>query len=190
MQISLSTQPPDRQRHKCLVPGFFSDEKPPRGICGFMDWRLNSMISREIKQGHISGAFKEKVAIPYPDRIATDFLFLFGLGDLDDLSYDRIYNAAIEMNAMADKMNIRDFAFDLPGEGRSILSPAGILEAMLTGFFDYLSGDVDKLTRTNICLVTSPARLKEVAEGIRQFNQNVQHSGAVDFSALEPHFSS
>ncbi|HBL53334.1 MAG TPA: hypothetical protein DDZ34_04710, partial [Syntrophaceae bacterium] len=119
MQISLSTQPPDRQRHKCLVLGFFSDEKPPRGICGFMDWRLNSMISREIKQGHISGAFKEKVAIPYPDRIATDFLFLFGLGDLDDLSYDRIYNAAIEMNAMADKMNIRDFAFDLPGEGRS-----------------------------------------------------------------------
>jgi len=27
--------------------GVFADEKPPRGIGGFIDWRLNGMISRE-----------------------------------------------------------------------------------------------------------------------------------------------
>jgi hypothetical protein len=189
MQLNLTTHPPDRQRHKCLVLGFFSDEKPPRGICGLMDWRLNGMISQEIKQGHITGEFKEKVAIPYPDRINSDLLFLFGAGPLGELSYDRIYTAAYEIVATVDKMKIRDFAFDLPGEGRSTLNTAGVLEAMITGFFDCLSEDVSKLASMNMCLVTSPDRLKDVAAGVTQFHKNVRHLGSVDFSALEPHFA-
>lgn len=189
MQLNLTTHPPDRQRHKCLVLGLFSDEKPPRGICGLMDWRLNGMISQEIKRGRVTGEFKEKVAIPYPDRVHSDLLFLFGVGNIDDLSYDRIYSAAYEMVATVDKMKIRDFAFDLPGEGRSGLSTAGVLEAMITGFFDCLSEDVSKLASMNMCLVTSPDRLKDVSAGIQQFHKNVRHLGSVDFSALEPHFS-
>lgn len=189
MQISLSTQPPDRQRYKCLVLGFFSDEKPPRGICGLMDWRLNGMISREIKQGHVSGEFKEKVAIPCPERIDSELLVLYGLGCLTDLTYDRIYTAAYEIAGAADAMKFREFAFDLPGEGRTALTTAGILEAMITGFFDFLSDDVSKLANTTTCLVTSSERLKEVAEGIAQFHKNVRHLGSVDFSALEPHFT-
>lgn len=189
MQLNLSTQPPDRQRHKCLVLGFFSDEKPPRGVCGFIDWRLNGMISREIKQGHIAGEVKEKVAIPYPERINSDLLLLFGMGPLTDISYDRVYTAAYEIAATMDKMKIRDFAFDLPGEGRSGLTTAGILEAMITGYFDFLSEDVNKLTHTNVCIVTSTGQLNDVAQGIRQFHKNVRHLGSVDFSALEPHFA-
>ncbi|MEN6469078.1 MAG: M17 family peptidase N-terminal domain-containing protein [Smithella sp.] len=189
MQLNLTTHPPDRQRHKCLALGFFSDEKPPRGICGLMDWRLNGMISQEIKRGRVTGEFKEKVAIPHPDRVHSDVLFLFGLGHIDDLSYDRIYTAAYEMVATVDKMKIRDFAFDLPGEGRSGLTTAGVLEAMITGFFDCLSEDVSKLASMNMCLVTSPERLKDVAAGVAQFHKNVRHQGSVDFSALEPHFT-
>jgi len=189
MQLSLSTHPPDRQSHKCLVLGLFSDEKPPRGICGLMDWRLNGMISREIKVGHLSGEFKEKVAIPYPERIGSELLFLFGLGCLADLSYDRIYTAAYEIAGAIDAMKLRNFAFDLPGEGRSELTTAGMLEAMMTGFFDFLSDDVSKLASTNTCLVTSSERLKDIAEGIAQFHKNVRHLGSVDFSALEPHFT-
>jgi len=189
MQLNLSTHPPDRQRHKCLVLGYFSDEKPPRGICGLIDWRLNGMISREIRQGHLNGEFKEKVIIPCPERISSDFLFLFGLGCLSDITYDRIYNAAYEIAGAVDKMKFRDFAFDLPGEGRSELTTAGILETMITGFFDCLSEDIQKLAAMNICLVTSSDRLKEVACGVTQFHKNVKHLGSVDFSALSPHFT-
>lgn len=189
MQLNLSTHLPDQQRHKCLVLGFFSDEKPPRGICGLMDWRLNGLISKEIKQGHLCGEFKEKVAIPHPDRIGSDLLFLFGVGPIAELSYERIYASAYEIAATVDKMKLREFAFDLPGEGRTELVSANILEAMITGFFDFLSEDVSKLTHTNACLVTSPEQLKDVAQGIRQFHKNVRHLGSVDFSALEPHFT-
>lgn len=189
MQLNLSTHPPDQQRHKCLVLGVFSDEKPPRGICGLMDWRLNGMISREIKQGHISGDFKEKVAIPYPERIGSELLILFGLGCLNDLTLDRIYNAAYEIAGTVDKMKIRDFAFDLPGEGRSELTTAGILEAMITGYFDFLSDDVNKLAIMKTCLVTSSERLKDVEQGIRQFDKNVRHLGSVNFNGIEPLFA-
>ncbi len=189
MQLNLSIHPPDQQRHRCLVLGFFSDEKPPRGVCGLMDWRLNGMISLEIKQGHVSGDFKEKVAIPYPERIGSELLFLFGMGSLVDLSYDRIYTAAYEIAGAVDAMKLTEFAFDLPGEGRSKLNTAGILEAMMTGYFDFLSDDVSKLANFNICLVTSSERLKDIEQGIVQFHKNVKHLGSVDFSALELHFT-
>lgn len=188
MQLSLSTSPPDRQKYRCLALGCFSDEKPPRGICGLMDWRLNGMISREIKQGHITGQFKERVAIPYPDRLGCELLLLVGMGSVSDLSYDRIYNAAYDIIGAVDKMKIWDFAFDLPGEGRSVLTTAGILEAMITGYFDFLSEDISKLSVVKACLLTSSERLKDVAQGIMQFHKNVRHLGSVDFSQLEPHF--
>ena len=125
MQITLSTEAPDLPKHKCLVLGIFSDEKPPRGICGFIDWRLNGMISREIKQGRITGDFMEKILIPFPRRIGTEMLFLFGLGKLSDTNHDRIYTAAHHIARTVNTMLINNFSFDLPGEGRSDLSTAG-----------------------------------------------------------------
>ena len=80
MRLSLSIENPDLPKHPCLALGIFEDEKPPRGIGGFIDWRLNGMLSREIKSGRISGGFKEKVIIPFPGRIGSEILLLFGLG--------------------------------------------------------------------------------------------------------------
>jgi len=77
------------------------------------------------------------------------------------------------------------FAFNLPGDNRCSLATAGIVETMVTGFFDYLSKDIDKLTNMTSCLVTSPARTKEVSAGIRQIKSRVQDMGAVDVGDLE-----
>ena len=184
MQITLSTEAPDLPKHKCLVLGIFSDEKPPRGICGFIDWRLNGMISREIKQGRITGDFMEKILIPFPRRIGTEMLFLFGLGKLSDTNYDRIYTAANHIARTVNTMLINNFSFDLPGTGRSDLTTAGTVEAMITGFFDFLSEDINKLSSMNSCIVTSPANVKEVSLGIKNFKTNVKDFGSVDISAL------
>lgn len=189
MEITLSIQSPDRQNHKCLALGFFCDEKPPRGICGLLDWRMNGFISREIKRGHLSGKWMEKVAIPWPDRLDTELLILLGMGNLADLSYNRIYDAAYEIAAIADKIKIAEFAFELPGDGRFLLSRPPAAQAMFTGFFDYFSQDVNKLTDARVCLMTSSDALNDVACGIKQFDKNVRHMGSVDFSALEPYFA-
>jgi hypothetical protein len=189
MQITLSTDAPDLPKHKCLVLGIFSDEKPPRGICGFIDWRLNGMISREIKQGRITGDFMEKIIIPFPRRIGTEILFLFGLGKLSENNYDRIYTAAHHIASTVDTMLINNFAFDLPGVGRSDLAIAGTTEAMVTGFFDFLSEDVTKLSTKACCIVTSPSYVNDVSLGIKNFKTNVRDLGSVDISALNNCFA-
>jgi hypothetical protein len=185
MQLNLSTENPDLPKHKCLALGIFADEKPPRGICGFIDWRLNGMISREIKEGRIGGEFAEKIVIPFPRRIGAEILLLFGLGNLSEINYDKLYNAAYSITKSVDGMALNSFAFELYGEGRSNLVTSNIVESMITGIFDFLSTDVEKLGRMSVCAVTSSINVQEVSQGIKQFKTNVNDRGSVDIGMLE-----
>jgi hypothetical protein len=179
MQIHLSTEPPDLPKHKCMALGIFSDEKPPRGICGFIDWRLNGLISREIKEGKIVGKFAEKVIIPFPKRIGAEFLILFGLGSRAAVNYDKIRTAGYQIISAIDNMMLNNFAFDLPGENRINMDTTDIAEAMVTGFFDYLSKDEEKLAKMTPCMITSNGHLKEVSIGIKNFKTKVRDLGTV-----------
>jgi hypothetical protein len=188
MQLNLSTESPDLPKHKCLALGIFEDEKPPRGICGFIDWRLNGMISREIKRERIRGEFEEKIIIPFLPRIGSEMLLLFGLGKVSDINYDKIYNAAYLVTKTVDKMTLDSFAFDLYGEGRLSLATSNVVEAVVTGIFDFLSSDIEKLSRMKTCAITSSSNLQAFSEGIRQFKANVDDRGSVDISSLEESF--
>jgi hypothetical protein len=169
--------------------GIFADEKPPRGICGLIDWRLNGMISKEIKRGKISGEFKEKIVIPFPRRIGSEMLLLFGLGNSHDINYDKIYNAAYIIAESVDGMSLHSFAFEICGEDRSSLVTSNIAEAMVTGIFDFLSADIEKIANMTACIVTSPSHLQKVSLGIQQFKTNVNDKGSVDVGALENSFA-
>jgi len=179
MQIHLSTEPPDLPKHKCLALGIFSDEKPPRGICGFIDWRLNGLISYQIKQGKIGGKFAEKVIIPFPQRIGTEILMLFGLGNRSAVNYEKIQTAAYQIISAIDTMMLNNFAFDLLGENRISMGTADIAEAMVTGFFDYLSKDEKKLSKMTLCMITSVGHLKEVSIGIKNSQAKVRGIGTI-----------
>ena len=179
MQIHLSTEPPDLPKHKCLALSIFSDEKPPRGICGFIDWRLNGLISHQIKQGKIGGKFGEKVIIPFPQAYWGGILILFGLGSRTTANYDKIQTAAYQVISAVDAMLLNNFAFDLPGENRISVDTADIAQAMVTGFFDYLSKDKEKLSKMTPCMITSTGHLKEVSIGIKNFQAKVRDIGTV-----------
>ena len=189
MQLNLSTENPDLPKHKCLALGIFEDEKPPRGICGFIDWRLNGMISREIKNKRICGEFEEKIIIPFLPRIGSEMLLLFGLGKVSDINYDKIYNAAYLVTKTVDKMALDSFAFDLYGEGRLSLATSNVVEAVVTGIFDFLSSDIEKLSRMKTCAITSSSNLQAFSQGIRQFKTNIDDRGSVDISSLEESFA-
>ena len=185
MQLNISTENPDLPKHKCLALGIFADEKPPRGICGFIDWRLNGFISRAIKEKRIQGELEEKIIIPFPARIGSEMLLLIGLGKVAELNYDKIYNAAYNIAQTVEKIGLDSFAFDLHGDGRSRLVTSNIMEAMITGFFDFLSTDINKLSAINACAVAPSASFTSVFQGIRQFKTNVNDKDSVDISSLE-----
>ena len=86
-------------------------------------------------------------------------------------------------------MSLRSFAFDVCGEDRSSLVTSNIAEAMVTGIFDFLSADIEKIANMSACIVTFPAHLQEVSAGIQQFKTNVNDKVSVDVGALENSFA-
>ncbi|HDQ04235.1 MAG TPA: hypothetical protein ENN23_06665 [Deltaproteobacteria bacterium] len=182
MKLHHLTKPADTAKHKCLALSVFADERPPRGICGYIDWRLNGFVSREIKAGKISGEFGKKTIIPFPARLDAEYLLFFGMGKLSRFNLERINKAARQLIAAVDGLLISEFSFELPAEKRITAGNAEIMEAVVTGFFDYLSEDADKLNRMVSCIVTQNAGTKEISAGIKSFKSKVKDLGTVKFS--------
>ncbi len=181
MKIKISTASPDALSRETLILGFFSDERPPKGYCGLVDWRLNGMISAEIAGGRISGNFLEKIACAFPRRIRISRLLLFGLGALTELTYDRLYNAGFEMVKTVNGIEATDLALPMPAAGRGPLNLAGMTEALITGIFD---GGADTPQRLSALGLEIPARddhAYDIHRGLMQFRQN---AGAADIEIL------
>jgi hypothetical protein len=59
MDVILSPERIDIQECDVLVTGFFSDERPLRGSTGWIDWRLNGILSRLLIEKRLTGGWKE-----------------------------------------------------------------------------------------------------------------------------------
>jgi hypothetical protein len=59
---------------------------------------------------------------------------------------------------------------------------------MVTGIFDFLSTDIEKIASMAACIITSPSHLQEVSTGIQQFKTNVNDKGSVIVGELENSF--
>ncbi|MDI7258950.1 MAG: M17 family peptidase N-terminal domain-containing protein [Thermodesulfobacteriota bacterium] len=87
MDIIISPEKVDVQDCDVLVTGLFEDERPLRGASGWIDWRLNGMLSHLLIEDKLTGNWKEKTLIPSHGRITPKLILLFGLGKAQDYSY-------------------------------------------------------------------------------------------------------
>jgi len=180
MQIKLTTESLDRLPHECLVLGFFSDERPPRGNGGFVDWRLNGLVSRLIADGTISGGFSERVLIESQRRIPPQKIVLFGLGKRRELSYETIREAGARMAETAVRIHCYDFAVEVPGAGRSLLDVAEMTTHFTTGMFDFLSGNLQHLSTVTPCLLSDESFFQKTLLGIHKLRLNVKDRVQID----------
>ena len=174
MKIKISTASPDALSHDTLILGFFSNERPPRGYCGLVDWRMNGMISTEIARGRISGEFLEKVLYAFPRRIRIARLLLFGLGNLPELTYDRLYSAGYEISRTVSGIQTEDLALPMPAESRGNLKLSGMAEAMITGLFDGFSAKPEERASIQIEIPVKEGHAEEVRTGLAQFQQRIE----------------
>ncbi len=182
MKIKISQTPPEALNHDTLILGFFSDERPPKGYCGLVDWRLNGLISTEIAQGRISGDFPEKLLYAFPRRIRISRLLLFGLGSLSALSHDRIYNTGYEMAQTVSGLRANDLVLPVPAAGRGSLKLSGMVEAMLTGLFDGFAHKQEELPAIHLEIPVREDQADEVSAGLDLFRQ---HTGAARIETME-----
>jgi len=183
MKIKITTASPDALNHDTLILGFFSDERPPRGYCGLVDWRLNGMISNAIAGGRISGIFLEKLACAFPERIRVSRLLLFGLGALSELTYDKLYNAGYEMARTVIGIGATDLALPVPAAGRGPLNLDGMTEALLTGIFDGFERAPEKLPTVILEIPGESDHTRDTRRGVDLFRQ---HAGGADIEILSP----
>jgi len=165
-----------------LILGFFADERPPKGYCGLVDWRLNGKISAEIAAGRISGGFREKVACSFPGRIRVSRVLLFGMGALTELTDDRLYNAGFEIGLTVNGIGATDLALPMPAAGRGPLKLPGMTEAMVTGIFDGCAQKPDSLSALDLEIPVQADQAFAVLQGVELFRK---HAGAAEIENLE-----
>ena len=181
MQIKISTEPLDILNPECLMLGFFSDERPPRGPCGFADWRLNGLISNLLAADRIHGALHENVMIETGGRIPPPKLLLHGLGPLHELSYERLHQAGFHLARTAFGIQCRDFAFDIPAAPRADLDITQMTEALIRGFFDrVLSETPDTGEAPSPCVLVDESHFQKVLLGLHRYKLSVRDRVPVD----------
>jgi hypothetical protein len=177
MKIKISTASPDTLNRDTLILGFFSDERPPRGYCGLVDWRLNGMISAEIARGMASGDFLEKLLYAFPKRIRISRLLLLGLGAISELTYDRLYNSAYEMARTVSGIQANDLALPIPAAGRGPLKLSGMAEALITGLFDGFSCKPEELPSLRLEIPAKADHADGIRAGLDLFRKHVGATG-------------
>jgi hypothetical protein len=185
MKITISSEPIDILNHESLALGFFSDERPPRGYCGYADWRLNGLISRLIAKGKITGTSMERVLIYSNQRIPSAKILLLGLGDSTLLNYEKLYETGYAISQILSDIRCDDFAFDIPGAGRCALEVSKMATAVITGLSDYFSDNPDKLNMLQICVLGEERFTDEIALGMHEFRVNTKKRSAIEISEVK-----
>jgi hypothetical protein len=136
MDVILSNLRGDAQECEVLVSGFFEDERPLRGASGWLDWRLNGLLSCCLIENRLVGTWKETTLIPSQGRIVPSFILLVGLGKLREYSYPRLRDLCPFLLETLGRLRVSKVCFCLPEDERHQVEPAKLAEILMEGIAD------------------------------------------------------
>jgi len=178
MDIRISSASVDELNREDLAALFYADERPPKGFCGTVDWRMNGLISRYMAGGSISGKFLERILIS-PRKPGFGKLFLFGMGNRKDLTGERMQMLGRDMGNTLSAVGIYRPAchitgrppFPFPVSEMTARAFSGIIEA-------YLS--VGRPLPVDITCIVHPADLRdEILLGLYQLKVTAKMESAI-----------
>ncbi len=138
MDVIISPEEVDFQECDVLVSGLFHDEKPLRGSCGWIDWRLNGRISHFLEEKRLTGDWGEITLIPSQGRLIPPFILLFGLGSVKEYSYLRVREIISHLLNPLKKLHTSQICFSLPHHEDYHVDCGKLAEVVLEGIADCL----------------------------------------------------
>ena len=138
MDVILSKERVDVQECDVLVTGFFKDERPLKGSGGWIDWRLNGMLSRFLMEKKLTGDCEETTLIPSQGRIKPQMILLLGLGGVKEYSYPRLRELPPHLLEMLKKLDASNVCLSLPYEESTSVDCGKLAEVLLEGIADCL----------------------------------------------------
>jgi hypothetical protein len=141
MDVILSTEGIDVQECDVLVTGFFQDERPLKGSSGWIDWRLNGMLSRFLIRKRLTGEWQETTLIPSQGRVMPRMVLLLGLGKVKEYSYLRMRELSPYLLETLKKLNTSNVCLSLPYEESYNVDCGKLVEVLIEGIADCLDLD-------------------------------------------------
>lgn len=138
MDVILSTEGVDLQECDALVSGLFQDERPLKGSSGWIDWRLNGMLSGFLMEKRLTGDWNETTLIPSHGRVIPRMILLLGLGKVKDYSYLRLRELSPHLLGTLKNLNAYHICIALPYDERYNVDCGKSAEVLIEGIADYL----------------------------------------------------
>ena len=120
MSVELRFIAPDLRRldqvaTEVLAVPLASDERPPRGAAGLVDWRLAGMLSRVLCSDFVTGTLGEVVLMPGRPKLGFDKILLFGVGAQSGFD-EGVFEVVVgKMLSTLEGLKARTAVVDLPG---------------------------------------------------------------------------
>lgn len=92
----------------------FEDERPLRGLAGYVDWRLCGGLSRILKEGRFVGASGDALLFPSAGRIPSYRIFCFGAGPRAGFSKGAFSLLVRRAGQALSKAGVKSVALALP----------------------------------------------------------------------------
>jgi hypothetical protein len=114
------------------------DERPLKGIAGFVDWRLCGGLSRVLLGDFFTGSPEDKLLFPTSGRLAMHRIFVIGLGKQKALTADGLGRAMATAAATLSRAAVQSVALEIPGAGA--LEESARAEALSRSFLPGFKG--------------------------------------------------
>jgi len=172
MDVIVSTEGVDLQDCDLLAAGFFQDERPLKGTSGWLDWRLNGLLSHFLIEKRLTGNWKESVLIPSQGRITPRLILLAGLGKVREYSSLRVRELLPSLLDTLRKLEVSSVSLSFPHGENYNLDCSKLIGVILEGIADYGDeedgrGDRRWVIGLRIHFAEGEEKLPEVLMGVR-----------------------
>ncbi len=114
-----------------LLANLASDDRPPHGVAGLVDWRLAGRISSLVESGFATGEVGEVLLVPGKPKLPFDKIVLFGIGARADFN-ERVFRAVVaRMLATTEGLRVRSAVVELPGRHIDAIAPERAADILL-----------------------------------------------------------
>lgn len=134
MKINFLQTLPEKSDIDLFVTTLFQDERPPRGLCGLIDWHLNGRISRFLLDRLYSGSFGEKLLFNGAPRLPWFRYLLIGMGSNENLTPERYKELSDLILSSIIEINCKSVCCQVPGFHRLPFEFSRAFELFLSVF--------------------------------------------------------
>jgi len=121
----------DEAGTEVLVCCLASDELPPRGLAGLVDWRFGGKLSRLLQSGFFTGRVGEVSMMPGARRLPFEKLVFVGVGACDQFG-EHVYRACVtRILDTLEGLKVRTAVVQLPGRHFDAIAPERAVQLLL-----------------------------------------------------------